>query len=265
MSSAAIQLLHRDRIPQSGCLIIPGRLDLDLLIHLEKNLTGRKITWLIEEAASYSPPIRAHLEKSRSGAMFSADDAAPAAAGIQLKPFLDGNGVLIYVPGLTSVRRGTAYHIPTAHLKTLCTFGLPILPLAVDCPRESCLSIERKSSLPSAVISVGKSIPPEKASIAAFQQSLLEANEEAYSSRSLLKGSLATALLAGLKKHGSHHRIIDGADDTEIPFTRILAASIAFSKSIRKETDKPRVAIVLPPAKAASSLISPCSSPVKSQ
>ena len=249
MSSAAIQLLHRDRIPQSGCLIIPGRLDLDLLIQLEKNLAGRRITWLIEEAASYSPPIRTHLEKSRSGAMFSANDAAPAAAGTQLKPLLDGNGVLIYVPGLTSARRGTAHHIPTAHLKTLCAFGLPILPLAVDCPRESCLSIERKSSLPSAVISVGKSIPPEKASIAAFQQCLLEANEEAYSSRSLLKGSLATALLAGLKKHGSRHRIIDGADDTEIPFPRILAASIAFSKSIRKETDKPRVAIVLPPGK----------------
>jgi len=122
MSSAAIQLIHRDRIPQTGCLIIPGRLDLDLLVHLEKNLTGRKITWLIEEAASYSHPIRAHLEKSRSGAMFSANDAAPAAAGSQLKPFLEGNGVLIYVPGLTSVRRGTACHIPTAHLKTLCAF-----------------------------------------------------------------------------------------------------------------------------------------------
>ena len=250
MSSASIQILHKERIPSAGCLVIPGRLDFEFLHQCEKLFAGRKITWLVEEHALYDPTVRNYLEKSGSGAMFAADDAAPAAAGSQLKPYLADGGVLIFVPGRTTTRNGTASHIPAAHLKTLCAFDLPVLPIAADCPRESCLSVERQSSLPSAVISVGKLIPSGGISVATYQQALLEANEEAYSSRSLFKGSLAMALLEGLKKHGSKNRILDGSDDSELRFDKILAAAIVFSKFIREETDKPRVAIVLPPGKA---------------
>ena len=250
MSSSSIQIIHKERLPATGSLVVPGRLDFELLLHFEKLFAGRKITWLVEETAHHDAALRGHLEKSGSGAMFAADDAAPAAAGGQLKPYLADGGVLIFVPGRAATRNATACHIPAAHLKALCAFGLPILPVAIDCPRESSLCIERKSSLPSAVISIGKPIAANDASIATFQQSLLEANGEAYGTRSLFKGSLAMALLEGLGKHGSKKRILDGSDDTELSFDKILAAAIAFSKFIRQETDKPRVAIVLPPGKA---------------
>ncbi len=250
MSSAAIQILHKERLPSTGILVIPGRLDHDLALHFEKLFAGRKITWLVEETALYDPHLRAHLEKSGSGAMFSVEDAAPAAAGTQLKPYLADGGLLIFVPSRATTRNATACQIPAAHLKVLCAFGLPILPLAVDRPRASSLSVEPRASLPSAVIAFGKSIPAESASLPIYQQALFEANEEAYSSRSLFKGSLAMTLLQGLKKHGSKNRIIDGADDTELTFDKVLAAAIVFSKFIREETDKPRVAIVLPPGKA---------------
>ena len=249
MSSASIQIIHKERLPATGCLVIPGRLDFDLLLYFEKLFTGRKITWLVEEKAHYDPALRSHLQKSASGAMFAADDAAPAAAGSQLQPYLANGGVLIFVPGRATTRNATPCHIPADHLQTLCAFGLPILPVAIDFPRESCLSIERKSSLPSSVIAIGHPLAAEEASIAVFQQALLEANEEAYSTRPLFKGSLAMALLLGLKKHGSRHRILDGSDDTEVRFDHILAAAIALSKFIREETDKPRVAVVLPPGK----------------
>lgn len=250
MSSASIQIIHKERLPTTGCLVIPGRLDFDLLPHFEKLFSGRKITWFIEETAILDPSVRNHLEKSGSGAMFSADDADPAAAGSQLKTYLNDGGVLIFVPGRVTVRNGSACHIPSAHLKTLCAFELPVLPVAIDCPRESSLKTERISSLPSAVIALGKLVPGEQASVPAFQQNLLEANEEAYSLRSLFKGSLAMTLLEGLKKHGSKRKIFDGADDSELGFDKILAAAIAFSKFIKEETDKTRVAIVLPPGKA---------------
>lgn len=250
MSSAAIQILHKERLPSTGCLVIPGRLDFEFIPHFEKLFAGRKITWLIEESASCDPAVRSYLEKSGSGAMFAADDAAPAAAGIQLKPYLADGGVLIFVPGRVTVRNGSACHIPAAHLKALCAFGLPIVPVAADCPRESCLSIERRSSLPAAVIAIGKPVPEGRTSVAAYFQSLLEANEEAYRLRSLFNGSLAMALLAGLKKHGTKNRIFDGSDDSELRFDKILAVAITFSKFLRQETDKARIAIVLPPGKA---------------
>ena len=224
-------------------------MNFDILLAFEKLFADRKITWLIEETASHDANIRSHLEKSKSGAMFSATDSAPAAAGSQLKAYLENNGVLIFVPGRATVRAATASHIPASQINTLCAFGLPILPIAIDCPRESALSIESKSSLPAAIIAIGQQIAEKNASLPAFQQALLAANEEAYSNRPLFKGSLAMALLEGLKKHGAKTRIFNGADDTELPFRTILAVAIALSKHIKAETDKPRVAIVLPPGK----------------
>lgn len=219
-------------------------------MHFERLFSGRKITWLVEESAVYDHTVRAYLEKSGSGAMFSESDAAPAAAGEQLLSYITADGVLIYVPGRATARNGTPNLIPATHLKVLCAFGLPLLPIAVDSPRESGLSTERRSSLPIAVISIGNLIAPANVSVASYQQALFEAYEEAYSSRQLFKGSLAMALLEGLKKHGSRNRLLDGSDDSEIGFDRILAAAIAFSKVIKEETEKLRVAIVLPPGKA---------------
>ncbi len=250
MSAAAIQILHKERVPQSGVLVIPGRLDFQHLLHLERLFSGRKITWLIEESGHHEGPMRAFLEKSGSGAMFSAGDAAPEAAGKQLEGSLAAGGVLIYVPGRTSARNATFCRIPSAHLKAMCAFKLPILPIAVDCPRESCLSIESPSSLPHAVMVIGQAIEAGNVSVATYQQSLWEAAEEAYSRRPLFKGSLAMALLEGLKKHASRNRVLDGSDDSEVGFDRVLAAAIVFSKHIKEETDQPRVAIVLPPGKA---------------
>ncbi len=250
MSSSSTQIIHTERVPQSGVLIIPARLAFQQLLQLEKFLAGRKITWLVEENSEHDPTLRSYLEKSGSGAMFSAEDAAPESAGVQLQPYLENGGVLIFVPGRAAARNATTCHIPAAHLRTLCAFKLPILPIALDCPRESSLSVERRSSLPPTVFGIGNPIPAEKASVANYYQALFEAGEEAYSSRSLFKSSLGMALLEGLKKHGSKNRLIDGSDDSELPYDKILAVAIAFSKVIREETDQPRVAIVLPPGKA---------------
>jgi acyl-[acyl-carrier-protein]-phospholipid O-acyltransferase/long-chain-fatty-acid--[acyl-carrier-protein] ligase len=250
MPAASIQIIHQERLPTTGCLVMPGRIDFDFVAPLEKLFAGRKVTWLIEENSTHEPTLRNYLEKSGSGAMFDAGDAAPAAAGTQLSAYLADGGVLIFVPSRTNARLGTACHIPASHLQTLCAFGLPILPIAVDRPQESCLSVERKANLPSAVISIGKLISSKNSSVANYQQYLLEANEEAYSLRTLLDGSLPIVLLEGLKKYGSKRRVIDGSDDTELGFDKILAASIALAKFISAETDKLRVAIVLPPGKA---------------
>jgi acyl-[acyl-carrier-protein]-phospholipid O-acyltransferase/long-chain-fatty-acid--[acyl-carrier-protein] ligase len=250
MSSAATHILHKERIPVAGVLVIPGRLNFEQLLQLEKIFADRKITWLIEEHSHHDPAVRGHLERSGSGAMFSADDSAPASAGAQLQPFLANDGILIYVPGRVAVSNATSCHIPSTHLRVLCAFGLPVLPIAIDCPRESSLSVESLSSLPASVLVIAKAIPAGDSSVAAYQQSLMDAAEEAFSSRTLFKGSLAMALLEGLKKHGAKNRIFDGADDSELPYDKVLAAAIAFSKVLIMETDQPRVAIVLPPGKA---------------
>ncbi len=249
MSSASSSILHKNRIPATGVLVIPGRLNFEQLVFLEKLFADRKITWLIEESSHHDPALRNHLEKSDSGAMFSCTDAAPASAGAQLQPYLENHGILIFVPGRVAVRNATACHIPASHLRALCAFGLPILPIAIDCPRESSLCIGHRSALPHSVFSIAKPISPAEASVATYRQCLLDAAEEAFSTRPMLNGSLAMALLEGLRKHSSKYRLFDGSDDSELPYGKVLAAAIAFSKVIKEETDQARVAIVLPPGK----------------
>lgn len=246
--SASIQFLHPETLPSTGFLAIPGRLDFQQLLHLEKQFHGRTITFLIEENDKFEPSLRSHLERSGRGAMFSIKDENPAAAGEQLATYLKNGGILLFVPGKAKTRPATPIHIPSSHLKTLVSLKLPTLPIAIDCPRESCMAIEKISSLPHAVISAGRLLNEKEVDLPSFQQNLLEAFETAYSTRAIIRGSLATALLHGLKNNPTD-KLVDGSDDSEIPFSNILPAAIALSKFIIKETDKPRVAIVLPPGK----------------
>lgn len=247
--SSAVKFLYQDRIPASGCLVVPGRVEFHELLHLQQLFKDRTITWLIEENAPLDPMVQGFLEQSGSGAVFSDSDANPAAAGEQLKGLIEGDGVLVFIHGKANARAGTPCHIPGATMRTLGAFGLPLLPIGIEYPRESALTIERTASLPRAILAVGNLIPAELASSAALRQGILEVSEEAYASRPLFKSSLATALLEGLKKH-SRSKLFDGSDDSSIGFDRLLAAALVFSKHIRKATDSPRVGIVLPPGKA---------------
>ncbi|MGJ8633727.1 MAG: AMP-binding protein [Luteolibacter sp.] len=246
--SAAHPVLHSNRIPKTGFLAIPGRADLAIVQQLEKAFAGRKITYLIEEDDQHASELRSFLESSDSGAMFSIADKNPASVGKELASYIKEGGILLFVPGNSVARPATPIHIPSANLKILTTFGLPILPIAIDSPRESSFGIEKTSSLPSAVISFAEPIAEKDASLPAFQSSLLSAFEEAYSTRAIFKTSLASALLKGLKMNG-HDKLVDGSDDVTLHFSKILPVAIALSKHIKEETDKQRVAIVLPPGK----------------
>src|SRR5690606_11340665 len=130
------------------------RIDLHELLHLERLFSGRRITWLIEEKSSLDAPVQAFLDKSGSGAAFSDEDPNPAAIGEQLKSQIEDGGVLIYVPGRAVARAAMPCRIPGRTLRTLCSFGLPVLPVAVEYPREAMLSVEKAASLPHAVISI---------------------------------------------------------------------------------------------------------------
>ena len=67
----SIQLLHADRIPPTGCLVIPGRIGTHELPQLEKLFAGRRITWLIEENSKLDPTTQTTLERSGAGAVFA--------------------------------------------------------------------------------------------------------------------------------------------------------------------------------------------------
>ncbi len=241
--------IGQDRIPATGALVIPGLVTLGEIPVLRKLFHGRPITWLIEEKSKLSPEWERAIQGD-AGAMISDEDKDPQAAGRQLLQFIEKNAVIIYLAAQAKARAATPCHIPPKTLKTLCKLGLPILPIAVDHPKEGNFSIGADSSLPQGVLCVGASIEPNRASIATYREKLLIAFEEAYSQRSFLQQNLGTLLIRGLKTYGKKGKIIDGADDSELTYDKVLATAIVLSQYIKAETDQPRVGIVLPPGRA---------------
>jgi len=151
--SSSIQVCALDRLPADGCLIIPGHLTPRQANELAKSLTGRTITWLVEESAIITKEMEAFLKLSGfPGAAFSKDDPSLSDVGANLFQKIQGNGVLIFVPGEVNARPGAVSHIPSETLNALCLLGLPISPLHVSRPSEISLTTEGKTDLPDSVL-----------------------------------------------------------------------------------------------------------------
>lgn len=251
MPAGSTQYLGLERLPAEGSLVVPGRLDYREILALEKKFAERPITWLVEENALVEPQTRDHLSRQNVlAAAFSEDDASPPEVGVALLPKLENGGLLIFIPGDTIARPGTACHISTKQIHFLCALGLPMTPLAVHIPAECALSVDPVSKQAPAIIAVGHPIAAGQGTIARYRESLLEASERAFSSRDFLKRSLAEVLLAGLKKWGSSTTLHDGSDDSSLAYNKLMGAAIALSKEIKLCTNRPRVGIILPPGKA---------------
>jgi acyl-[acyl-carrier-protein]-phospholipid O-acyltransferase/long-chain-fatty-acid--[acyl-carrier-protein] ligase len=241
-------ILGQDRIPQAGTLVVPGRVSTHEITVFKKLFASRGITWLIEENAIVPEEIK-QLIQGENGMMFSASDDDPATAGTQLKKSIEKQSVMIFLPGSMQSRCGLAHHITSQVLRTLCALGMPILPVSIDVPREGGYAIESKEAQPEGVMCFGQTIPAGKATLPLFQELMLQAHEEAFSQRSFLSQNLGTMLIRGLKQYAKTAKVLDGTDDSILGFDKVLASSIVLAKYIRKQTDKPRVGIVLPPGK----------------
>jgi len=245
-----LELHGESNIPLGGILIIPSRLSFQDLLHLEKLLSGRKLVYLIDRALDYDPLLQAHLEKEDTHAVeFSSDENSKAVFKKEIHQYLAEGSVVVFIPGAAHTRSGQNLTIPAETLKFLTSAGAPVLPLSVDHPEETALGVESRSEVERIVLSFGEPLQREAATLANYTENLLIAAETAYSARPILKSHLAWEILRGLKKHGSAAEIIDGLDGSRLRFDKLLAAGIVLSKVIRKETQKKRVGIILPPGK----------------
>tara|TARA_R110000850_G_scaffold136245_7_gene257377 strand:+ start:1301 stop:3454 length:2154 start_codon:yes stop_codon:yes gene_type:complete len=248
--SNKLELHGEERIPDSGILVIANRLSFEDLLHLEKQLSGRKLVYLIERDLDYDPLLQAHLDMPNVEAMeFSSDEASRDVFKKELHQSIADGCVVIFVPGVAHTRSGQNVSVPSSILQFLTSSGAPVLPLFVDHPEETSLSVESRNDVERIVLSFGAPLEREAANLANYTENLLVAAEKSYSSRPLLKSNLAYEILKGLKKHGNSAGITDGIDGVYLRYDKLLAAAIALSKVIQKETAKRRVAIILPPGK----------------
>ncbi len=245
-----LELLGADSIPEGGFILLPNRLSYHDLLQLEATLKAREITYLIDESQSHDPLLRAHLDKHDTDAfVFSSAAGSSEQLKSTLHPLLGKGRCVVFIPGETATHTGSAVHVPEATLRAILSTAATVLPLFVEKPAELGLSIERGTKWPSAVFSFGKALEREAVTLPNYQENLLIAAEAAFARHPLFDQHLAYALIKGLKRHGGTTTVYDGNDGSELRFDKLFAAAAALSGVIRKETDRDRVGVVLPPGK----------------
>ncbi len=243
-----LRVFGEANLPDGGVLLLPNRLGHLGLQAMSECFSGRQLTYLVESSGDYDPQTKAFLDAAGIDA-FSFDPASTDLEEVRkvVHSAVSKGRVVVCVPAPTLSRVGSVSDVAAEVYEFLLDCQAPTIALSVDRPSGSSLQIDKTGS--DLVFSFGKLLDADALSYAAFQESLLAAIEEAFSKREFLNQHLAFALLQGLKRYGSTQKVVDGLDESEMGFDKLLAAAIVLSKLIRKETSKKRVAIVLPPGK----------------
>lgn len=247
-----LTVLYPERLPaDGGFLILPSLLSEHDLPRLIALLGGRDVTFLVENDHPLSPGLKAHLDSIHAEVIaFIPDHANLTSLQTSMGQLHSQGRIIIHLPAAAASLRAPVTSTSGSTLSFLAGAGIPILPLYIHHNSSVRLAIETRLPEDQSVFAFAPLIPPSEATVANLLQAYYLLAAETFSTHPALDISLPYALIKGFKKHGSRSRVIDGkdpADEKTLPFDKAFAAAIALSKVIKAETQKERVAVVLPP------------------
>ncbi len=246
---------HADRLPAGGFLLLPNHLTWIDAIVLQL-ACPRPIRFVIFDDI-YNLRLLNPIFRAIGALPISprkAKDAVRAAG----EAILAGEIVCIFPEGELS-RSGMLLRLKRGYELIARSVKCPVVPAWTDNLWGSIFSFKGgkyffkwPSRFPYPVtVAFGEPIAAEQADIALVRERFLELGEFCYQQRPLLRGHLGEACLRGLRRGQFDVGVIDGSDHTTLSRGSLLAAAIALSRSVRAECPRHRVAIVLPPGKAA--------------
>jgi acyl-[acyl-carrier-protein]-phospholipid O-acyltransferase/long-chain-fatty-acid--[acyl-carrier-protein] ligase len=230
------------------CLILlPNRISKSDLLILTSDITAAESKPILLLDSSHSRKDELGIDSNDSTvASFDFSSGSVDELRSIIEPFRHKENTIIFVPAKASVKNGANFHFPSDNIRKILGLDIPIIPLFVEKVSETKLSIDNEKGT---IYSYGEILRESDLRIPSYQESLLKAGEEAFSSHEIFDDSLPYSIIKGLKNYGSKTTIFDGNDGTELVFTKVFAAAAALSRIIKKETQKNRVGIVLTPGR----------------
>ncbi len=246
-------LTGQHNLTGQGDFLILNKISLKALLALEKQVGTANAFYLMEETCPLDSPVEHYLNaKSSAGISFRVDMSDLKKLRDFLQEKLADHKTIIYLPGVVSSIKGSLCHIPDYILEALGDFNIPPTPVFVAYYGSSILKAEVPTeSEGTTYISILPKLEEGPDIATRTAEAWMEASADQFATLPQLQGSLAAAVLTGMKQH-MDARIIDGIDDSTLTFGKLLGASIAFSKRLAQITSDRRIGIILPPGKGAT-------------
>lgn len=241
-----------EHVPTSGALVIPSQLNFHDLLQLEKCFAGRRVVYLVERGASLEGRIKDHVHGEQVNALeFEPSSTNVEALRHEIQEEVGKGSLVVYLPPFAASQPAALCTVGGTRLEILAQAGAPVLPLHVLKTNDTVLAIESAHAPEHAHWAFAPLLTGENVTVAKYLEELMVAAEESFAGLPVLNRNLAYALIQGLKAHASTF-LIDGKDEQEWRFDKLLAAAIVLSKHVKSVTQKPRVGIILPPSFAAT-------------
>ncbi|MDD5348844.1 MAG: AMP-binding protein [Chthoniobacteraceae bacterium] len=242
-------------LPPGGCLLVPNHVSWVDAILLQA-ACPRPIRFLVYEPIYrnlFLHPVFRLLGAIPISSRKAKDALRKATACIQA-----GEIVCIFPEGELS-RTGMLLRLRRGYELIAHAAECPIVPVWLDQLWGSIFSFQggrffrklpRRIPYP-VTVHFGEAMAHDRAGIALLRQRMLELGEAAYQQRPLLHGHLALACLRGLKHHQFEIVVVDGMDGSRMSRGMVLAAAVVLSRQIAARCPLKRIAIMLPPGRAA--------------
>jgi acyl-[acyl-carrier-protein]-phospholipid O-acyltransferase / long-chain-fatty-acid--[acyl-carrier-protein] ligase len=241
--------LSSSSLPTKGCLLLPNRWEISDGEQCRRCLPGRELHLLVPQGHGLPEGVESWAATAGYHLHAVAMDSVESVENVVLPLVEAGHWVMPVYPQV-AVRTASVHAVPASLLRVLTSLRLPLVPVYFDRPEETHLVADREKNKP--VPLVGGSTSGGGDDAMAFVWRLwLDAGEICLRNRTFHGGHMARYALSGLKRVGAGRKIIDGMDDSQLGFDKLLAVAMALVPVIKERTKNKRVGIILPPGRGA--------------
>ncbi|MBR5522211.1 MAG: AMP-binding protein [Akkermansia sp.] len=241
-------------IPGQPVVMIPNRTDINVVQALEKALGSNAICWLIEANHRPDAEVMNYLNKPGTrGMQCAVGRMTKEQIANQIRQALEYGLHVVLLSGRPGQQPATIGDVPAEILTMLDDTPLPAMPVYAGMYNNSYVeAITTTAPYDTLHLQFMPLLKAGKALGARIICAWAEASATQFAQHPLLKtASLPQILLRSLAEH-QESTIIDGVDDTQLSYGKLLLLALIFCRRIRKLTNNSRLGIILPPGKLAT-------------
>src|SRR6058998_236531 len=250
-----VTALGLENLPSGGFLLLPNHISWVDAIVLQL-ACPRPIRYVIDEEY-YHKPILHSLLRVLGCIPINTHHSHPAVR-LATEKIADGEIVCVFPEGRLE-RTGVLLRLQRGYELIARHANAEVVPVWLDQLWGSIFSFQGGKffrKLPKRIpypvtIAFGKPLNAKAADVATVREELLKLGELCFSRRPSMDRRLAEECVRGLKRRPFATAVIDGIDHTKLSRAKLLGASAALSRYLRKEFSDERIAIVLPASKGS--------------